>query len=209
MLAVAACSDNSIEIKDYSLSTVSVDLEADIKSKKINFLSVCGYSCSTPGIGFVDRIFCYDQVGKPKVIDGTDDVILDRDQARLKINAAQYARAYNLQLIDYLNSEEKRSCLREEEWTAAWLATNKIIVNMDNIYSSISAPYTRNDDFLVSLRNDHNPEDLMSTICTSFRSHGVRSTFGVKVTHSGMVRDKWESRDLYQFSCTDGNYEKL
>jgi hypothetical protein len=76
------------------------DLKVALKRKDFRFVGIRGYTLEVPGIERKDILTRYGI----KVIEGTSDAIVDKEDGRLQKLARDYAKRYNALLMEYLDN---------------------------------------------------------------------------------------------------------
>jgi outer membrane lipoprotein LolB len=77
------------------------DLDDNLRLGDVRFKSVCGYVCTSPGVG--DEYYYHANYYGTDVIEGTSDAIEGDEHLKLIEKATQYAEEYNRLLIINLN----------------------------------------------------------------------------------------------------------
>ena len=101
-------------------------IEAAIRAKRFELLSVCGFECRPPHIDLAQYRHCYSRAANLRVIDATGDVVDSERHMRLKTRAAALASEYNRLLLTVLDSLGMRACPRGEDWDALHLALARL-----------------------------------------------------------------------------------
>jgi hypothetical protein len=83
-----------------------VDFRAALARKDYRFVGIMGYTLDIPGI---DENNVLVRNGGVKVIKGTSDSIVDKEDARLQKLARDYAIKYNHLLLKYLSENENNN----------------------------------------------------------------------------------------------------
>jgi hypothetical protein len=161
-------------------------LASAIAAKRFEFLSVCGYACGTPGIGFTQYQHCYNNGAQIRVIDPTGDVIESDRHERLKGRAAALATEYNVLMLRLLDSLGRRTCPAGERWDDLFMDLSHLADGIPRhpFYNSASAFSAGSDadfQFHVSAERDLSPA-IIARICTLPPKRGIRRQVRVQIT---------------------------
>jgi len=164
----------------------------DMRAGRVQFLQVCGSTCSTPGLGALTYAHCYRSTASTRVIDSTGSGIAPDAHADLKAQVARFAETYNRTLGTALDKSGKRTCGSKERWDDLWTAMNALarqVPQHPNATLIIAArdPGGSDDDFHL-----HVPDFVDLTRPLRERLCALVPQFGI----SGAVRFKVTSGDI-------------
>jgi len=87
-----------------NLESPEKDLNKNIRSGDLRFVCICGYACYTPGVENSD-IDLTKKYGT-RCLEGTSDMIENKEHGKLMQTAEQYAKRYNTSLLKKLKLKE-------------------------------------------------------------------------------------------------------
>jgi hypothetical protein len=93
----------SIQMSHISSMSIDQRYSNAIRDKNIHFLGIIGEGISFPEVDNKIDIKKYRNI----IIDSTGDMILSKEQHRFKGFAEQYAKEFNLKMLEYINSTKQ------------------------------------------------------------------------------------------------------
>lgn len=101
-------------------------LADSMRAGRVHFLTVCGFACGEPAVGFATYAHCYARVAGKLTIDPTGDLIQSKREDELKEKLFVFAKQYNTLLRAELDRTGRRQCPGGERWDAYFQALDSL-----------------------------------------------------------------------------------
>jgi len=181
----------------------SVLVETNTAASHYVFYSVCGFSCETPGVGELTRLFCFPNVPKARM-EGTTDALQSPRHAVLQARSRSFATSYNTLTAKKRRLTGSSLCDAQEDWDGAF---DSLIAYVNSLgghipYDSVSAnpdPRFQEPPFTIRLTGSELLPIDHARICGLLLENGLSRLMPVELRGPDMAQE---------IRCANGRVEK-